>query len=156
MNEVYWVLPGQLAGRAGPGEHPWDLEELWGAGFRSIVSLALIDGKPIRAAGFRHLPAPLNGGLAMFPLLRRLLVRRMVPVVAYISSELEAERPTLVHCRQGRDRTGAVLATFLVHHQGCSPDEAVRRVREVNSKAMVSSGFDRLPWVYASLKVPNQ
>jgi len=141
---VYWLLPGLLAGRPGPGEVPWDLGELWEAGFRTIVSLSRTDGAAIRATGFRHYHVPLNGGLAFFPLLRRLLARRMLLAVDFIAGEVEAGRPTLVHCRQGNDRTGAVLAAYLVRHQGVSPAEAVRRVRGANPRAMRSPGFERL------------
>ena len=61
---------------------------------------------------------------------------------------------TLVHCRQGRDRTGSVLAAYLVRHRGLASDEAVCRVREASPQAMISVGFDRLPWLFADLDVP--
>jgi protein-tyrosine phosphatase len=108
VREVYWALPGLLAGRAGPGEPPWDLQELWDRGFRAIAS------------------------------------------------KLEVGRPTLVHCRQGRDRTGSVLGAYLMRHRGLAPDEAVRRVRKANPQAMISAGFDRLPWLFADLEVPGR
>jgi protein-tyrosine phosphatase len=92
----------------------------------------------------------------MFPLLRRLLVRRMAPVVDHIASELRAGRPTLVHCRQGRDRTGAVLAAVLVHQLEYTPDEAVRCVREANPQAMASSGFDNLPRLFAEMELQKR
>jgi protein-tyrosine phosphatase len=145
MKHVYWVVPEKLAGRPGPQEVPWNLQELWDGGFRTIVSLSRIDGQPIRAAGFRHHSVPLNGGLAFFPLLRNLLVRRMIPVIDFIAEEVTAGRPTLVHCRQGRDRTGAVLAGYMIRHGGLSPEEALRALRSLNPQAMVSTGFDRLP-----------
>ena len=150
MKAVYWVVPGLLAGRPGPGEVGWNLQELWDGGFRTIVSLARVDGSPIRAAGFHYYRAPLNGGLAFFPLLlRRRLARQMLPVADFIAAEVAAGRPTLVHCWQGRDRTGAVLAAYLIRHQGLSPDEAIHRVRQVNPQAMASPGFDRLPALFA-------
>ena len=148
MKAVYWVVPGLLAGRPGPGEVAWDLAELWAGGFRTIVSLAGASGAAIREAGFRHHRAPLNGGLAFFWLGRRRLVRQMLPVVDFVAEEVAAGRPTLVHCRQGRDRTGAVLAAYLIRYRGLSAAEAFRRLRRANAQAMISPGFDRLPELF--------
>jgi len=148
VNMVYWVVPGLLAGRPGPGRAPWDLAELWARGFRTIVSLVKVDGVAIRAAGFRHYQAPLIGGMAFLPPLRRRLARLILPVVDLIAAEVAAGRPTLVHCRMGKDRTGAVLAAYLIRHRGLSCDEAIRLVRQANPRAMTSPGFDRLPRLF--------
>lgn len=145
MKEVYWILDGMLAGRRGPEEVAWDLQELWDGGFRTIVSLAGGHRDAVRAAGFRHYSIFLNGGLAVLPVLRRVLVGKMLPVVDFVAGEVAAGRPTLVHCRQGRDRTGAVLAGYLIRYEGLSPQEAIRRLREANPEALASPGFDRLP-----------
>jgi protein tyrosine phosphatase (PTP) superfamily phosphohydrolase (DUF442 family) len=144
MSDFYWILPGLLAGRAGPQTVPWDLTELWETGFRTIVSLVPVDGEPIRRAGFRHLLVPLNGGLAFLPPVRRRLARQMRPVVDFVAEEVAAGRPTLVHCRKGNDRTGAVLAAYLACYRGLTPEEAIRRVLEANPQAMRSLGFKRL------------
>jgi len=144
VDDVYWVVPHLLAGRAGPEIAPWDLTELREAGFRTIVSLVPVDGDPIRAAGFRHLLVPLNGGLAFLPPMRRRLIRQIIPIVDFVAEELAAGRPTLVHCRKGNDRTGAVLAGYLIRHQGLSPDEAIRRLLAVRRTALRSLGFKKL------------
>nr|HID12649.1 hypothetical protein [Anaerolineae bacterium] len=148
MKAVYWVIPGLLAGRPGPLEAPWDLEALYEAGFRTIVSLTGVDGVAIQAAGFRHYRVPLPGYVAFLPPLRRWLARRMLPVVDFIAAEVAAGRPTLVHCHAGKDRTGAVLAGYLIRHRGLSSDEAVCLVRQANPRAMTSPGFDRLPGLF--------
>jgi protein tyrosine phosphatase (PTP) superfamily phosphohydrolase (DUF442 family) len=144
MSDFYWILPGLLAGRPGPQTVPWDLTALWEVGFRTIVSLVPVDGEPIRRTGFRHLLVPLNGGLAFLPPMRRRLARRMRPVVDFVAEEVAAGRPTLVHCRKGNDRTGAVLAAYLACYRGLTPEEAIRRVLEANPRAMRSLGFKRL------------
>lgn len=144
MKTLYWILPGLLAGRPGPQTVPWDLTALWDAGFRTIVSLVPVDGEPIRQVGFRHLLVPLYGGLAFLPPMRRRLAWRMRPVVDFVAEEVAAGRPTLVHCRKGNDRTGAVLAAYLARHQGLTLEEAIRRVLEANPRAMRSLGFKRL------------
>ena len=155
MKAVYWIEPGLLAGRPGPDVIPWNLQELWDAGFRTIVSLAPVFTTPIRAAEFNHYRRSLNGGLAFLPVLRRRLAQQMMPIVDFIAEELEVGRPTLVHCRQGRDRTGAVLSGYLIKYQGLTPEAAFHRLREANPEAMASLGFARLPGVFASL-IPEE
>ncbi len=144
MKAVYWVLPHLLAGRPGPEIAPWDLAELREAGFRTIVSLVPVDGESIRAAGFRHLLVPLNGGLAFLPPMRRRLIRQIIPIVDFVAEEVAAGRPTLVHCRKGNDRTGAVLAGYLIRHQGVDPEEAIRRLLALRPTALRSLGFKKL------------
>lgn len=152
MRWVYWVLPGLLAGRPGPGDAPWDLRELWEAGFRTIVSLSSrADTAAVQAAGFRQYHVRLNGGLAFLPVLRRRLARQVLEVVDFVAAEVAAARPTLVHCRQGNDRTGAVLAGYLIRHQELAPEEAIRRLKALNPSALRSPGFRRLVKTIARL-----
>ncbi len=152
MKAVWWLLPGLLAGRPGPSEVPWDLHELRAVGFRTIVSLDGLNGAAVRAAGLHHYRAALNGGLAFFALGRRLLVRQMIPLVDFVAAEVAAGRPTLVHCHAGKDRTGALLAGYLVRHRGLTPEEALHQVRRANPRAMTSWGFDRLPELFGTTR----
>jgi protein-tyrosine phosphatase len=150
MKAVYWIVPDLLAGRPGPAQVPWNLEELWVGGIRTIVSLVWGEGANIRAAGFRHYRAPLLGVLVSLPALQKWLVQRMLPVVDFVAAEVDAGRSTLVHCRAGKDRTGAVLAGYLIRHRGCSSEEATRWVRQANPRAMTAPGFARLPRLFES------
>ncbi|MFQ6100272.1 MAG: dual specificity protein phosphatase family protein [Anaerolineae bacterium] len=149
MRAIYWVMPGLLAGRPGPGEVPWNLEELWAVGLRAILSLsAEVDEEAIGTAGFYHgrfyfppilVPIrPLMGGFLSL----------MEGATGFIQAQLAAGRPTLVHCHAGKDRTGAVLAGYLVRYRGFSADEAVRLVRQANPRAMTAPGFERLPGLF--------
>ena len=109
-----------------------------------MVSLVQTDGAGLEAAGLRHYSEPL-AGMAIFDFQRRRLARKLVELVDLVARELQAGRPTLVHCRAGKDRTGALLAGYLVRHRGLSPEQAVHAVREVNPVAMTAPGFARLP-----------
>ena len=95
MEGLYWIIPGLLAGRPGPGQVPWDLEELWADGFRTIVSLSRIGKAAIRAAGFRHHYAPLNGGLAFVAPWKQLMARKILSLTDLIAAELKMGQPTL-------------------------------------------------------------
>ena len=147
MREYYWLIPGLLAGRPGPQSIPWDLDALWSEGFRTIVSLIRADGTAIESVGFRHYSAPLRG-MAFLPVWQRWLAERMLPIVDFIAAEIAVGRPTLVHCYAGKDRTGAVLAGYLIRYCDFSPEEAFRRLRQVNPRAMTAPGFRWIPRLF--------
>jgi protein-tyrosine phosphatase len=77
----------------------------------------------------------------MLPPSQKAFVQRTTPVLKFIHQQLEAQRPTLVHCHDGDDRTGIILAAYLVVYQGLSPQAAVRHVRTVNPSAMKMPGY---------------
>ena len=150
MRDYYWIIPGLLAGRPGPRMLPWNLEALWEEGFRSIVSLIRADRASIEQAGFRHCYSPMMGAFTILPFWRRWLAQKMLPIVDFIAGELAAGRPTLVHCQMGKDRTGAVLAGYLVRYCGFSPQAAFERLRQVNPRAMTAPGFKWMPRQFGS------
>ncbi len=123
MDYIFWVLDGLLAGRPGPIEFPWDLEALRAAGIRAIVSLNTEpDPAAIVAAGLRHHSLPMTPSLPVVAPLQHLLLRELEPVLAAIHAEVSAGVPTLVHCHAGKDRTGLVLAAYLVRYSSSEKD----------------------------------
>lgn len=146
MKAVYWVIPDLLAGRPGPQEMPWDLEELQSGGLRAILSLSAdVDEEAIAATGFHHgryyfPPIPL---LTRFE--KRAFLNLMDEAIEFIQAQLAEGCPTLVHCHAGKDRTGAVLAGYLMRYQGLSSDEAIHLVRQANPRAMTAPGYEGMP-----------
>lgn len=49
-------------------------------------------------------------------------------IVQFIEEENAKSKPVLVHCGEGKGRTGTVLAAYLVYH-GMSADDAINHVR---------------------------
>jgi protein-tyrosine phosphatase len=152
MKAVYWLLPGLLAGRAGPGEIPWDLEELWAGGLRTILSLSdEVDEEAIAAVGFHHGRFYFPPIFLFVPSMGGGFLSLMEQATEFIHAQLAVGRPTLVHCHAGKDRTGAVLAGYLVRYRGLSSAGATRAVRQVNPRAMSAPGFGRVPGLFERL-----
>jgi atypical dual specificity phosphatase len=124
----HWVLPGRLGGMARPGtahDAAEDLAALRDLGVHLLVTLeeAPLDAERVVAAGlgWEHLPVPDMGTpstAAALDLCRR-ITERMTRGLA-----------TVLHCRAGIGRTGAMLAACLVYG-GMDALHAVEEVRAV-------------------------
>jgi protein-tyrosine phosphatase len=138
----YWVIEGQLAGRAGPRCVPWELRELREEGVAGIVSLdAGVNSSDVEKAGLKHLRA----FMPMVFLEREedhLEFLTVLPSVVKFIDEIRAQNgAALVHCHYGCDRTGCVLGCYLVAREGFSPAQAYHHIRERNPNAFGASGY---------------
>ena len=48
----------------------------------------------------------------------------------------------LVHCNAGKDRTGLLLAYYLVSRKGLSAKRALKILRRLNPDALSASGYE--------------
>jgi protein-tyrosine phosphatase len=146
MKHVYWVIPGLLAGRPGPDECPWALEELHLGGFRAMLSLCegIVDRGETRAQGIDHLMLPMS--ISPCPSGEDAsLCRRLVPEALYfLRWHVINALPTLVHCRAGQSCTGLVLACYLATYHGTSPAEAVAKLRAIDPQLLPDQAHETL------------
>jgi protein tyrosine/serine phosphatase len=152
MNHVYWISP-LLAGRCGPVAHPWDLDKLYNQGFRVIVSLDdTIDEEEITKKGFTHIQLYLPDVVLNSPERTELFVKKAHAFVNLMASQ---SQPVLVHCWAGNDRTGGMIACYLISC-GVEPESAVAMVREVNPRAMSTPGYEDAVYLYAEEKTTQK
>ncbi len=142
MQYIYWVIENWLAGRPGPVRAPWDPAELYAGGFRAVVSLAAEEPiDDLSAYGLEHYRAafpPLN----LFSVgMRKAFIYEALPVWEFIHTRLEAGKPVLVHCHAGADRTGLILAGYLVVYRAIPPEVAIAQLRQANPSAMAAPGY---------------
>lgn len=118
LSEHLYGLPGlENVGRVTPdiyrGSQPAGngYDTLKKMGIRTVINLrtSMSEKKQVEAAGMRSIEIPLstfNNG-------DKEKVDRVVALLAD-----QANRPVFVHCRQGRDRTGIVVAAYRMKMQG--------------------------------------
>jgi len=118
LSEHLYGLPGlENVGRVAPdifrGSQPAKngYDSLKKMGIRTVINLrtSMSEKKQVEAAGMRSIEIPLstfNNG-------DKEKVDRVVALLAD-----QANRPVFVHCRQGRDRTGIVVAAYRMKVQG--------------------------------------
>jgi predicted protein tyrosine phosphatase len=153
---IFWVLPGVLAGRPGPAKVPWTPAKLAQIGIGGIVSLdGPIRTREIVAAGIKHLPVyqPMVLLTNREEMVRFLTV--MKPVIHFIDAVRREERSVLVHCYHGCDRTGAILACYLVAREGMSAEEAADVIQKANPDALWAMGYLEVIETFESLFAEN-
>ena len=116
-----WLEPSKVAGCARP-ETEAELKALKAQGIKAIVSLTGTPLNPevIEQLGFEYLHSHISGPPTM---------NQFNEIIRFIEEKNSQSKPVLVHCAEGKGRTGTVLAAYLVYH-GLGAEEAIRVVRE--------------------------
>ena len=116
-----WLVESKIAGCARP-EIEAEMKAVKEEGVKAIVSLTGTPLNPdvVRRLGFYFLHSHISGAPT---------TEQLQDIIRFIENQNEQSRPVLVHCGEGKGRTGTVLAAYLVHH-GLTADEAIRTVRE--------------------------
>ena len=116
-----WIEPSTLAGCGRP-ESVVELETAKKEGVKAIISLTSTPLNPgiITRFGFTYLHSPLS------PIPS---TQQLTQIAQFIQSQKLQSHPVLIHCGEGKGRTGTVLAAWLVYN-GMHADEAIQLVRE--------------------------
>jgi len=91
-------------------------------GVQAIISLTGTPLNPdiVSRIGFEYLHSHISGAPS---------IEQLDEIVKFVEQMNAQSKSVLVHCGEGKGRTGTVLAAYLVYH-GLSADEAIRVVRE--------------------------
>ncbi len=144
MDQIFWLVPKLLAGRCGPDEQPWCLENLRQSGFGAVLSVN--DGELCRSDDFaqqgltyacillsRNAP-PCDGDLEY-------CLGVLPEALAFANENIRQHIAVLVHCSAGKDRTGLFMAYYLMQCEHCSIQQAMERVRAVRPVAFTADGW---------------
>ncbi len=147
MKHIFWLVENELCGRPGPNHEPWDLIQLKEqAGIHAILSVNAADAvyeDELAAAGLDHRCIPLAANAPPRPGEKALCLERLPEAFDFVSSYALAAKPVLVHCRQGKDRTGLFMAYYLRRRYGLDLDQAISRLMAVRPIALSAEGWDQ-------------
>jgi len=138
-----WVINGKLAGCSRP-ESKKDLIWLKNQGVESIVNLTEyslpIDWIKEVELGYMH--ESINDHMAPS-------VGQIDKIISFISDEISKGRPVTVHCAAGRGRTGTILASYILKHQGLNAQESIMKIRKLRPPSIEGSQEESL-YLYES------
>jgi atypical dual specificity phosphatase len=119
-----WLIEGQIAGMERPGLfHPLqeDLAFLKSQGIEVIVNLQEKENF-LEHSGFIVKNISINDfGPPKY--------EDFVEYIDFVTTNIKEGKRIVVHCYAGMGRTNLMLATYLVHHQGIKPDQALEQVK---------------------------
>jgi protein-tyrosine phosphatase len=145
MKHLFWLIPGEIAGRAGPDEEAWKVEELWRGGVRAILSVndgRLCDPLAFARWGIAYACCPLSDWVPPQRGDAEVCLRALWEGDSFVQAQRRQGRPVLVHCSGSNDRTGLFLSYYLVRHAQLSPTQAIQRVRALRPTALSADGWE--------------
>lgn len=145
MKDLFWLIPGTLAGRPGPDRAPWRLESIRSAGIGAVLSVndgLLCHPGDFRALGIAYACVPLSPNAPPQPGDEETCVKALPLALAFVQAQAPRGHATVVHCSSGKDRTGLFLAYYLVRRQALSVEAAMEEVRRVRPIAFSAPGWD--------------
>ncbi len=143
MKHIFWLLENKLAGRTGPNCNPWDLTELKQQGITAILSVNNADAVHVdlmQQLGIAWANAPMSPNAPIQPGDLEQCLANLPKAMAFIETHVP-RGPVVVHCRSGKDRTGLVLASYLMRTEGLDVQQAMNRVLAVRSIAYSATGW---------------
>ena len=145
MESVFWLIPGKLAGRAGPNLDPWDVNDLKESGIDAVLSVndgILVDVKELEAAGIAYACVPFSRNAPPVPGDLEICLNALPRAFEFVQEHIEAGKAVMVHCSAGKDRTGLLMSYFLMRTAGATVEEAITEVRRVRPIALSALGWD--------------
>lgn len=141
MQKIFWLIPGKLAGRAGPMVEPWDLSAMKFSGITAVVSADEdCHAKSIEQAGLKHIPKFMPSAYPTHDAMVGHFSDLVHDATQVVVQEIREGGAVVVHCYAGRDRTGLILCAVLMELEGISHEDAFKRVRSVRPTALTGPG----------------
>ena len=143
MHHVFWLKTGKLAGRTGPNKNPWVLGDFARAGFSGIISVNngdLCHLDEIENSGLAYACIPLSENAPPRPGDREICLASLPRALEFVKKHL-ATGKVLIHCRSGKDRTGLLMAYYMLKEHSMTADQAMEQVWKVRSIAFTAEGW---------------
>jgi len=143
MENVFWLRVGEIAGRTGPNEDLWQLEEFKENGFSAILSVnegEMVHESLIQSLEMDYANIPMSPNAPVRPGDKELCLTNLPRAMNFIGKNIP-DGPVLIHCRSGKDRTAMVLAALLIAFEGLNVKEAMDEVFKVRPIAFSAEGW---------------
>lgn len=143
MEHIFWLRENKVAGRSGPDANAWDLEEIKTNGFSAILSVndgRAVDKSMVFRLGMGYSCIPMSANIPVREGDKELCLKNLPKAIEFIRQNMRGG-PVLIHCHSGKDRTGMVLAAYLIEFEDYSVSKAVEEVIAVRPIAFSAEGW---------------
>jgi protein-tyrosine phosphatase len=143
MEKVFWLIEDKIAGRSGPNLDPWDLNDLKAKGVHAILSVNFaesVDQEAMQKVGIEYANIPMSPNAPIQAGDKETCLANLPKAIAFIG-EQKAKGQVLIHCRSGKDRTGLVMAAYLIQFEGLQAKDAMDKVLKVRPIAFSAEGW---------------
>ena len=158
MEHVFWLRKGKVAGRSGPNTNIWDLDEIKANGFSAILSVNNGDAvheSMLSKLGLAYSNIPMSSNAPIRDGDKELCLENLPKAIDFIQENM-VNGPVLIHCRSGKDRTGLVMAAYLIRLEECNVKEAMEEVISARPIAFSAEGWmEFVPEVLGLYKTHN-
>jgi len=145
MQNVFWLIPGKLAGRTGPNVDPWNASDLKEGGIDAVLSVnsgILVNAEELEASGISYECIPFSWNAPPITGDLEICLEALPKAFAFVQRNIEAGKAVMIHCTSGKDRTGLLMSYFLMRTTGITVEEAIAEVRRVRPIALSAAGWD--------------
>jgi len=143
MKHVFWLIEGKIAGRSGPNLDAWSLAELKEHGITAILSVNFaesVDSNGMEKVGIAHANIPMSPNAPVQAGDKETCLENLPKAMAFIEAQ-KVSGPVMIHCRSGKDRTGMVMAAYLIQFEGMTAKNAMDKVFSVRPIAFSAEGW---------------
>ena len=146
MESLFWVYPGQLAGRPGPVFAPWNLEKLRDSGIDLVLSAAtdLFPHTEAVKAGITRVCIPFPDVLPPDRHTLEICATNLRLSFELLNETIESGQTLMVNCAGGCDRTGLILARYIAYREGVSAADAIQQLRAIQPYALSAEGWEEM------------
>ncbi|MBA3750624.1 MAG: dual specificity protein phosphatase family protein [Nitrosopumilus sp.] len=132
-----WVIPEKLAGSGLPSSY----DHLLWLVKNNIKNIVTVREIPLPDAWIKKVNS-LNPKLESYFLktddYNAPTVKEISQVVEYIDSQINKNKPVVVHCAAGKGRTGTVLAAYLMKKERLDVNTAIEQIRSLRPGSIQS------------------
>ena len=121
----------------------WDLHEIKSNGIASILSVNHGDAvheSMLSILGIAYSNIPMSSNAPAREGDKELCLKNLPRAMDFIRENL-SNGPVLIHCRSGKDRTGMVMAAYLIEFEKYDAKKAMEEVIEVRPIAFSAEGW---------------
>ena len=143
MEHVFWLRKGKIAGRSGPNTVMWDLNEIKANGITAILSVNNGDAvheTMLSDLGITYASIPMSSNAPAREGDKEHCLQNLPKAMAFIRRNI-MNGPVLIHCRSGKDRTGMVMAAYLIEFEGYDVHKSMKEVLAVRPIAFSAEGW---------------